>query len=106
MPGLLARADQLAIRVRLLETPRCGPRRGVDHVYSLRRWRDLLLEHDAREYGDPPEPEPAVTTSREARVQLLEERARLGLALFTASDVVRMGPAEEPAGCRHQRRSG
>jgi hypothetical protein len=49
-----------------------------------------LREYDTEEYGERLEPEPAVTTSREARVQLLAERARRGEALFVAGDVVRM----------------
>jgi hypothetical protein len=68
----------------------------MDHVYGLRRWRDLLLEYEALEYCARPEPEPATTTSREARVQLLEERVRRGEAMFVASDVVRMPRVEEP----------
>src|SRR5690349_15540364 len=60
----------------------------ADHALSLGEWADLLLAADPAAYRERREPAAAASYSLAQRLALLGGRARRGVGLFAAGDVI------------------
>jgi len=66
--------------------PACPHVRDTDHGLSVERWAELLRAFDPSGYDDPPPAAGASVATHAARVALYEERAEIGLAIFSLAD--------------------